>query len=358
MIEYTSLCLNGRTYDKAALLQLVHTSEDLPTWQESLYQFIKDWLSEATYVEVQTSGSTGTPKRIRLEKERMIASAKMTGNYFNFSKGQKALLCLPCDYIAGKMIVVRAFVWGWNLQVVPPTGNPLKDKKSQIDFAAMVPMQVATVLEESPEQFDLLSQLIIGGGKVGQQLYKALQDLPTACYATYGMTETITHIAIQILNGRSKSPLFLALPHVHLSLDTRNCLVIDAPALNTEKVITNDIVDLRTNTSFEWLGRFDNVINSGGVKVFPEQIEKKVESIIKSRFFISFLASQKLGQQVILIIESPPWENAQLASFQTKIKLVLSKYELPKQIFFLEKFTETPTGKIQRNATKEQLLLS
>lgn len=356
-LSYTTLTINGQIYDKPALIELTHSTASLPAWQKSCYQFIKDWLSETDYVEVQTSGSTGTPKRIHLEKARMINSAKMTGQYFNFSKGQKALLCLPCDYIAGKMMVVRAFVWGLDLHLVAPAGNPMSDNTEQFAFAAMVPMQVTKILEESSKQLDRIQQLIIGGGKVGQALYKELQNLPTRCYATYGMTETITHIAIQKLNGVGQSDYFEALPAIQLSLDQRNCLVIDAPNVAEEQVVTNDMVHLEKN-KFKWLGRFDNVINTGGVKVFPEQIEKKLEPIVKVRFFISYLSDEKLGQKVILIIEDTLWNKSQIVDFQLKMKNILSKYELPKSIYFVKKFAETPTGKIQRNRTKALLKLS
>ncbi len=356
-LPYTTLTINGQTYDKLALVELIETKTNLPTWQQSCYQFIKDWLSEEAYVEVQTSGSTGTPKRIHLEKARMVSSAKMTGHYFNFSKGQKALLCLPCDYIAGKMMVVRAFVWGLDLHLVAPAGNPMSNNKEQFAFAAMVPMQVTKVLEESPEQLEQITQLIIGGGKVGQALYKELQKLPTQCYATYGMTETITHIAIQKLNGVGQSDYFEALPAIQLSLDNRGCLVIDAPNVAIEQVITNDIVQLEAD-KFKWLGRFDNVINSGGVKVFPEQIEKKLEKIVKVRFFISYLPDEKLGQKVILILEDSQWNDLQITDYQLETKKVLTKYEQAKALYFIDNFAETPTGKIQRNRTKALLKLS
>jgi len=356
-LPYTTLTINGQTYDKPALAELINNTTNLPAWQQSCYQFIKDWLSNEDYVEVQTSGSTGTPKRIQLEKARMVNSAKMTGHYFNFSKGQKALLCLPCDYIAGKMMVVRAFVWGLDLHLVAPTGNPMKDNTEEFNFAAMVPMQVTTIHAASPKQFERIKQLIIGGGKVGQTLYKALQQLPTQCYATYGMTETITHIAIQKLNGIRKSDYFEALPDIQLSLDHRDCLVIEAPNVADGQVVTNDIVQLEKN-QFKWLGRFDNVINSGGVKVFPEQIEKKLESIVKVRFFISYLSDERLGEKVILILEDTPWNEMQITDFQLEMKNILTKYEQAKAFYFVNSFAETPTGKIQRNRTKFLLQLS
>jgi len=357
--KYTSLRLNGILHHKQDLLALTSKKrENISLWQQSLYQFIQEWLDDRDVVSVQTSGSTGTPKKIQLLKTAMVNSAKMTGRYFHFQQGQTALLCLPCSYIAGKMMVVRAFVWGLDLKLVEPVGNPMETIKQSVDFAAMVPLQVAKMLEKTPEKAALLTQLIIGGGKVSERLNEQLQTLSVQCYATYGMTETITHIAIQKLNGPDKTLTFHALPEVSLSLDDRDCLVIDAPAVAKEQVVTNDIVRLVTPTQFEWLGRFDNVINTGGVKVFPEQIEKKLDQIVKTRFFINYLADEILGQRVILIIEDKPWSLTQQAGFKTKMYKVLSKYEQPKQLFFVEEFIETPTKKVQRIKTKALLNLS
>ena len=282
----------------------------------------------------------------------------MTGSYFGFQKGQKALLCLPCDYIAGKMMVVRALVWGWDLIIVEPSGNPMQTIEEEIDFAAMVPMQVATIISQTPSKMDLIKQLIIGGGKVNHQLWEQLQTISTACFATYGMTETITHIAIQSLNGKKKADAFQTLPNVKIAQDTRGCLVIDAPHVADDKIVTNDIIQLVDDQHFIWLGRFDNVINTGGVKVFPEQIEKKLEMILKERFFISSLSDEKLGEKVIVIMERSAWNTLQITDFQEKASSILSKFEMPKQLFFVSKFLETPTGKVQRLKTKSLLQLS
>ncbi len=353
---YTSLIINGVFYNKITLLKLINQPTDtLPSWKKSFYSFLQDWLNEQDYVEVSTSGSTGTPKRIRLSKEKMVNSAKMTGEYFGFQKEQKALLCLPCHYIAGKMMVMRAMVWGWNLICVEPSGNPLATVAQSIDFAAMVPMQVTKAIAETPSKMSYVKQLIIGGGKVHHTLWQQLQLVSTKCFATYGMTETITHIAIQSLNGGLKTEAFQILPKVSITQDERACLVIEAPHLSDDKIVTNDIVQLVDPQQFIWLGRFDNVINTGGVKVFPEQIEKKLEALLKTRFFISYLPDNKLGQKVVLMIESLPWKEQKIADFQQKTNKILSKFELPKHLFFLPAFIETPTGKVQRSKTKSLL---
>ncbi|MEM6319373.1 MAG: AMP-binding protein [Bacteroidota bacterium] len=358
---YFSIILNGVQYNKAQIVErrwvadLSFSNPKETDWIDRLQAFLLDWISEEETIKVQTSGSTGTPKQIMLSKERMLNSAFMTGKYFDFKSGQKALLCLPCDYIAGKMMVVRALAWGLDLQLVPPSGNPMETINEAIDFAAMVPMQVQNVLEKTPKKFQLIRQLIIGGGKVNDALLRQLQNIPTACFATYGMTETITHVAIKVLNGPKKTNHFEALNLIEFSLDNRNCLVIDAPKLNPEKVVTNDIVALRSPQVFEWLGRFDNVINTGGVKVFPERIEEKIGSLLSKRFFITSLPDKKLENKVVLIVEDSPWKTEKVNALKAGLKPILSKFEYPKEIHFLATFKETPTKKIQRNRTKKNL---
>lgn len=364
--KYTSLIINGYSYSKASLLNgdyfdsnTVRTSStdssetSRSSWQNSLQNFLSEWLNDQNFVTVNTSGSTGKPKQIRLLKERMVNSALMTGQYFQFQQGQTALLCLPCDYIAGKMMVVRAMVWGLDLQLVPPTGNPMVAITQPMDFAAMIPLQVSNVFEQSPEKLDWIKQLIIGGGKVDYLLQEKLQTISTACFATYGMTETITHVAIKKLNGENASPYFEGLPNIQFTQDSRDCLAISAPHLASETVITNDIIDLKKGNQFEWLGRIDNVINTGGVKVFPEKIEHKLEKLIPQRFFISSIPDKKLENKVILIIEDKDWLKEKLNTLALDLKQVLSKFELPKAIYFLEHFIETPTKKVQRSKTKE-----
>lgn len=358
--RYASLLLNGVNYSDEKLLAASSVGINDPKsgeyWQNSLHQFILEWVNDKSFVTVNTSGSTGQPKSIQLSKERMMNSAFMTGKYFDFKSGKTALLCLPCDYIAGKMMVVRAMMWGLDLQLVPPVGNPMASIETPIDFAAMVPLQVSNIFDQSPEKFTLIKQLIIGGGKVNTQLQQKLQTIPTQCYATYGMTETITHVAIKKLNGLQPSPDFQALPHITFDTDKRGCLTIDAPKLSENLVVTNDIIDLKNKQQFEWLGRYDNVINTGGIKVFPEKIEAKLEKLITQRFFITSIPDKKLENKVILIIEDQSWIQKKIDILTLDLKRVLSRFEQPKQLYFLEKFEETPTKKIQRNRTKKKVM--
>lgn len=355
--DYKTLTLNGEKLDEQQLFQKakqIIQQTHAETWRKKVFAFILEWLNVEDSVIVHTSGSTGKPKPIRILKEQMLHSALATGAFFNLQANHNALLCLPCDYIAGKMMVVRAFVLKMNL-ILAPLDNPLENENPVIDFAAMVPLQVEKILNRNPENINRIHQLIIGGAAVNQSLQERLQSIQTNCFATYGMTETVTHIAVKQLNGGKASDFYEVFPNVQLSKDTRGCLVIDAPKVSTDTVVTNDIVQLESNHQFKLLGRFDNVINSGGIKLFPEQIEKKLNGIIPSRFFIASLPHLKLGEQVVLILEQKPMDSIALEAFRIKISQLLDKYEQPKQICFVSRFRETDTGKLKRKTILEQL---
>ncbi|WP_010179452.1 AMP-binding protein [Aquimarina agarilytica] len=353
---HPSFLLNNKSYSKITLESyahhLVRTGEE---FEVEIGDFLLDWLDDSATIEVKTSGSTGVPKKIEIHKNQMINSAKATGTFFKMPEESNALLCLSAKYIAGKMMLVRAMVLGWKLDVVAPKSNPLDDLYKQYDFCAMVPLQ----LDNSINRLHLLKKLIVGGGAIPEHLIVLVQGLHTKIYETYGMTETVTHVAVRRVNSKKKENkdcYFKALPQVVLSTDERNCLVIKAPMLSTETIITNDIVDLLTFKKFFWKGRFDNVINSGGVKLHPEQIEKKLQLIIRERFFITSREDAKLGEKLILIIENVN-EAYTIDTYFFKINNLdtLDKYEVPKEIYFLENFIETNTGKIRRSNNVAQL---
>jgi O-succinylbenzoic acid--CoA ligase len=347
------LIINNQIYTKQQL-QNLSTKPHKTAWEQAFWNFIKTWLDDNDFVAVQTSGSTGTPKIIRLDKKRMVASAKATGNFFDLKPNDKALLCLPCDYIAGKMMVVRAMVLGLNLYSVEPNGNPLESVANEgFQFGAMIPLQVLNSLQNHSDRFDKIEKIIIGGGVVDNSLLQKLQICKNQCFATYGMTETITHVAVKTLNGRQKTNLYTALEKVDFSQDERQCLIINAPYLSENQIITNDIINLHSKSNFEWLGRFDNVINTGGIKVNPENIESKIANFIKTDFFIAAEGDDKLGSRVILLIEKEIEKKGEIDIENLKIELksVLSKFEMPKKIYILPMFKRTETGKIQRGKT-------
>jgi len=318
-------------------------------YQKAMGEFLLDWIDKKDFIPVKTSGSTGTPKEIFLKKEHMVNSAKTTGAYFDLWPGQSALLCLPGDYIAGKMMFVRAMVLGLEMDWVPPSSTPLKNSNRCYHFCAMVPMQ----LENSLDEINHIKTLIVGGAPVSVDLKAKVQDKTTEIFETYGMTETITHVAVKKINNGAKD-CFETLPNISIEKDKRNCLVINAPDLNNGQLATNDIVELVSDKEFKWLGRYDNVINSGGVKLFPEQIELKLASIIQSRFFVAGIPDEELGQKLILLVEK---KDEDLALFN-KVKSLeaLEKFQIPKDILFVERFVETVNGKISRKNTLQQIL--
>ena len=332
--------LNGASFSSEE--ELLVFSENISS---SVTSFLTDWFNEKDFVIVQTSGSTGKPKPIALKKEFMKNSALATGTFFKLKENTTALLCLSTDFIAGKMMLVRALTLGWQLDVVKPDSNPLKGLKKQYDFSAMVPLQLRNSLNDLRK----IDQLIVGGGVVSNDLISAIQNISTKVFATYGMTETITHIAVKKLNNLSlraeSRSLYKTLPNVLLSQDDRNCLIIEAPKVTSEVIITNDVVRLISETEFEWLGRYDNVINSGGIKLHPEKIEEKLSVIIDQRFFVAGIKDEVLGEKLILVIEG----------LERKIDFpklnTLSKFEIPKTVCFVKEFIETETKKIQRKKT-------
>ena len=333
---------NGLPYQSDRLFEIANGLINRGTHFEiSIGNFIQEWLDNNDYVVVKTSGSTGVPKNLELSKQKMINSAKATGTFFKLPENTTALLCLPSNYIAGKMMLVRAMILGWNLHIVAPEKDPISHYNADYDFVAMVPYQV----HYSLKYLNKIKKLIIGGGAVSKELNDRLQKVNTEVFATYGMTETISHIAVRRINGLAKSNDYKALPRVRFSLDKRNCLIIDAPELSVEKVISNDVVKLISPTSFEYVGRIDHVVNSGGIKLFPEQIEEKLTFYIDRPFIIASEKNETLGEQLIMIIEDA---STQETSDFKEAFLSLSSYERPKKIYTFSKFPFTETGKIKR----------
>ncbi|AEH02160.1 o-succinylbenzoate--CoA ligase [Lacinutrix sp. 5H-3-7-4] len=340
---------NGKHYNAQTLKTLSETflKGDV-LYKKDIGTFLLNWLDKKETITLKTSGSTGKPKTITISKQRMINSAIATRDFFNLKPGDKALLCLPTHYIAGKMMLVRALIIGLEIDSIEPKSKLIIDKSKTYDFAAMVPLQ----LQSNLYSVDNIKTLIVGGAKVSTALTKTLQDLKTTVFETYGMTETVSHIALKQLNNfeaQQASGVFKTLPEVTISQNENNCLEIEAPLLSSEKVITNDVVKLHTKQTFEWLGRFDNVINSGGIKVFPEQIENALQSKISNRFFIASEEDKTLGNRIILVVEG------QKDSIISSVFNDLEPYKKPKYIYYLDAFAETASGKIQRIKTLQLL---
>lgn len=306
-------------------------------YEQSIGEFFMDWFDKKDYIEMTTSGTTGLPKLVRLEKQAMIHSALATGDFFDLKPGDKALLCLPTQFIAGKMMLVRSLILGLELDVVSPSLHPLAFNSATYDFVAMVPLQV----QNSIEKLANVRKLIIGGAKMDSSLEEKLLPLKTEIYETYGMTETITHIAAKRLGDA----VFSVLPNVKIAQDERQCLVINVATISDEPIVTNDLVELVNEKQFIFLGRIDNVINSGGVKLIPEQIEAKLVGKINSRFFVTGLPDTTLGEKLVLVIEGEKQD------FAPDFFEFLGKYEKPKEIVFVSKFKENANGKLLRKPT-------
>jgi len=329
----------------------INTGEE---YEQEIGHFLINWLNQKDHIVVKTSGSTGVPKDVKVLKKHMVNSAKATGEFFMIEEATSVLLCLSANYIAGKMMLVRAMTLGWNIDLVSPRTNPLDGVNKQYDFCAMVPLQ----LDNSVNRLHLIKKLIVGGGPVSKNLKERVQGLETKIFETYGMTETVSHIAARRVNPNktdtTSAVYFNVLPNIEVSTDQRNCLVIHAPQLTNETIITNDVVEVKTNKKFVWKGRYDTIINSGGIKLFPEEIENKLQLLIDNRFIIAGIPDDVLGDRLILIIEQ---EEDRFAKMSLKQELntnkYLSKYEIPKEIYYIPQFIETSTGKIQRKKTLE-----
>jgi O-succinylbenzoic acid--CoA ligase len=342
--------LNGKNYSISKLINVAEAMQIEGDEEEKIMaDFLLNWLYPKDTLLANTSGSTGSPKTITLSKTKMIASAKATGTYFDLPEGTKALHCLSANYIAGKMMMVRALYLGWHIDVVIPNKYPLAQTNKNYDFAAMVPLQ----LQNSLKELHRVKKLIVGGAAVSPSLQAEIQGLPTEIYATYAMTETITHVAIKKLNHRTDQDIlddaYEALNNVSFSIDNRSCLIINAPDVADKKVETNDVVNLISPTQFNWLGRADFVINSGGFKVHPEQVEQVLALVIDAPFFVSSLPDAALGQKVILVVEGKE------AAFPEIDYVGLHPYEVPKEVYFVNEMVYTTTGKIQRDKTKERI---
>lgn len=331
--------LNGCTLTKEDLYIVAYSYiKEGNESEKPVGQFLLDWFDDKPFIEMHTSGSTGIPKLVRVLKQSMVNSAIASGLFFDLQPGCRILNCLPMKYVAGKMMFVRSFVLGLEMDFVPASLHPLKKLEECYDFSAMVPLQAQNSLED----LHLIKKLIVGGVQINSKLEKQLLKLKkTECYETFGMTETVSHIAAKKVGEKA----FRLMPNVTISTDKRNCLIINAPLLIDEPVITNDLVEIVDGNKFKFLGRLDNVINSGGVKINPEQVEEKLVHKINSRFMISGKPDVNLGEKVILIIESEPFP------IENSIFNELDKYEKPKEIHFLKHFKDSNNGKLLRRET-------
>lgn len=318
---------------------------------DQINSIVSDWKSGKERFTVRTSGSTGPPKEIEFRREHMENSARMTLKALKIQKGQTALLCLSPATIGGKMMIIRAIVGELRLLVVEANRNPLELIEETIDLCAMVPLQVNSTLDKSLEKLLLVKNLIIGGADLDQKRISVLQTIPVHSYQTFGMTETISHIALKPL--WKKDSLYKVLPGIQIETTDDDRLVITALGLGVDHLITNDVVNTVSTSEFNWIGRSDFVINSGGIKIHPEHIESKLTHLISAPFFISSEASEEFGESVVLAIET---EDASSLPSKDLLLSCLNKFEVPKKIRFGMVFDYTVNGKLDRLKTRTKLI--
>ena len=327
--------LNGFSFTQADLSRVAYAYiKEGDEYEQQIGLFLLNWFDESDTLVLTTSGTTGPPKKITLPKQALVESAKATAQFFQLGAGISALLCMSVQFIAGKMMLVRALQLGWQLDVIFPQTKPLQKVDKGYDFAAMVPLQVANSIAKIHQ----IKLLLIGGAPLSSALCTKLIDKGINAYESYGMTETVTHIAVKSV----RDTYFTALPGVQFSVNINQCLCITAPRITQELLVTNDIVELINSTQFAFVGRLDNMINTGGVKVFPELIEIKLAHEIPHRFFIVGQPDVTWGEKVVLVIEADRYE------LPTEIFGELGKFEKPKEVLFYHPFQETASGKVIR----------
>lgn len=350
--------VEGRCFSAADRVQLCRLSVAEPDVAlRDVYMFLAEWFSDEPDVEVQTSGSTGAPKRMRVGKSRMICSACRTCAFLSLREGDTALLCMNMKYIGAKMMVVRALVAGLRLLVRPASGMPLSDVHEKIDFLSVVPMQLYRCMQDDEGRKRLagVRRVIVGGGAVDESLRMRLQELPCEVYSTYGMTETLSHVALRRLNGACASSHYVPFEGVGLSLSGRGTLVIDAPGICEEKIVTNDVVRLYADGTFTVSGRIDNVVNSGGIKIQIEEDESLLHDCIPVPFALTSVPDECLGEALVLLLHDDcRMSDAELRAVMCK---VLPRYHVPRRIVRVPCIPETGNGKVDRKSCRKLVLL-
>lgn len=324
----------------------------LHNWEFKILKIIKNWNNNKKNFLIKTSGTTSKPKKILVLKKNIINSSYMTKKFFNLKTGNTSLLCLPVNYIAGKMVLIRSIVLNLKLYCILPSSNPLKkinilnnNNNKKFDFVSMIPLQVNNGIDSISNTIKIL---LIGGGEVSKKLENKLQKHTTKCYSSYATTETLGHIALRRINGYNKTDYFICLPKIKLNINKNKCLKIYSPDLIQKPLQTNDLVKLLSNDKFYWLGRYDNLINSGGIKIIPEQIEKKLKSfLINVNFFIGGVNDNYLGQKAILFIEGIKFENNKMLKFF----IINNGIKFIKGYCFINLFLKTKSNKIKRKDT-------
>lgn len=322
------------------------------TWKQDLGRLVETLtLMGGRSIPATTSGTTGPPKRMRIARNDLVNSARLTADTFGLREHDRVLLCLPCAFIAGKMMVVRAMALGLDLHIIDPRGSVLDRLgtcRDRFRFTAMVPLQVHRAIQEDRKRVEeQFHTILLGGGPVSDALEEDLQGLRTEVFQGYGSTETVTHVAMRRVNGPQRSDTYHALGRVSFSTDERRCLVVHTPHLKQKQHVTNDLVELVDGTHFRWSGRVDNVILSGGKKIHPEELEKRTAGIIPYPHFFMAFAEPALGQAVMLVLETEDGPEV-MQDLLEELFTVLELHEMPRRVTALRAFKRTASGKVVR----------
>jgi O-succinylbenzoic acid--CoA ligase len=355
----TALLLNGREFTYESIRQTPNPHTSLNGYEARVLELVRQWLSGAQEFGLRTSGSTGQPQLITLKRRQLAASAARTGDYFDLGPGDRALVCLNCEFIGGKMMLVRGLERNMHLTVVEPHADPFEEvpANAEFDFAAFVPLQLRAMLAAGrASRLNKLRAILVGGAGVEPSLLAEIQQLKVPVYLTYGMTETSSHMALRRLNGSEASPYYRVLPGLHLGQDARGCLTVRGDVTDDKLIVTNDHIALLDKHTFDWLGRVDFVINSGGVKVQAEKVEQVLDVALAEqgqsrRAFVAGQPDERLGQAVTAYVEGgalPPATEKRLLALLSER---LDKYEVPKSVVYIPAFRATASGKLDRAAT-------
>lgn len=347
ILKSPKVILEGRTYSAE---DLRFELKKATGFRLELFRFLEDWFSPSEEMSIHTSGSTGKPKAMVVEKKYMRQSARLTCSYFHLQPKDKILLCMPLTFIAGKMMVVRAVTAGLDIYPVAPNGHPLSDTDQSFRFASMVPLQIYNSLQNpvEAERLRKVSILLIGGGVISPSLEKVLKDFPNEVYASYGMAETVSHIALRRVNGPKASLRFTPLPSVGLALSEDGSLIVDAPLVCSKRLYTNDRAEIFPDGTFRILGRKDNVILTGGMKVQAETLEEILSTFITVPFAITSQPDPKFGEIIVLVVEKP--------IDVSLLSTLLPAHQVPKKVHILETIPLTESGKIDRAKLKNLIL--
>jgi len=314
-------------------------------WIKTYYNFLQTYI-QGKEIEVSTSGTTGIKKMISVSKIQMQKSASATLNYFNLREGNSTLLSLSCDYVAGKMMLVRAIEGKLNLFLAMPCSDPSNYISSEFDFVPLVPMQVQNIIKTG--KVTQIKKLLIGGGKINDDTLHQLKKCKTQIFESFAMTETLTHFAIKQISP-VYNDWFTTINGFEIDVNEEGELIIKKNNITNCELKTRDLIEKKSTSEFKWLGRTDNIINSGGIKLIPEEIERKISKLIPVQFVIVGVPDKKLGEKIAIVSKES------LKVELNKINGLLPKYERIQSAFVVNYFPVTQNGKIRRKELVKKL---